>query len=91
MPLVSPRVPDISDKFIFAPQKPDIPVLSYHAAASMDQTLSHFIESFKGTQGAALAVALSFGLLLLTVLQYASMPQKSVGASLPLKIEAVSF
>lgn len=57
----------------------------------MDATLSHLVESFKGTQGAALAVALSFGLLLLTVLQYASMPQKSVGTSLPLKIEAVSL
>ncbi|KAG6360486.1 hypothetical protein INS49_011548 [Diaporthe citri] len=57
----------------------------------MDTTLSHFVDSFKGTQGAALAVALSFGLFLLTVLQYASMPRKSVGTSLPLKIEALYF
>lgn len=57
----------------------------------MDATLSHFVESFNGTQGAAVAVALSVGLLLLTLLQHASMPQKSVPASLPLKVEAVSL
>lgn len=65
--------------------------MSIHAGASMDQKLSHLVEPLKGTQGAALAVALSFGLFLLTVLQYASMPKKSIGASLPLKIEAVSL
>lgn len=57
----------------------------------MDTTLTHLIESFKGTQGAAVAVALSVGLLLLTVLQHASRPQRSVPASLPLKVEAVSI
>lgn len=91
MPRVSFRVPEISDNFLSTPQKPNIRVLSIHAAARMDATFSHIIDSFKGTQGAALAVALSFGLFLLTVLQYASMPQKSVGTSLPLKIEAVSL
>ena len=65
-------------------------MLSHHAAANMDATLSHFVESFKGTQGATVAVALSVGLLLFTLLQHASMPQKSVPASLPLKVEAVS-
>lgn len=55
----------------------------------MDATLSNLVESFKGPQGAAVAVALSVGLLLLTVLQYAGMPKKSVPARLPLKIEAV--
>lgn len=57
----------------------------------MDTTLSHFVDSFKGTQGAAIAVALSVGLFLLTILQYASRPQKSVPTSLPLKIEALYF
>lgn len=84
-------MPEITDNLLFTPQNPNIRVLYDHAAAEMDATLSHLVESFKGTQGAALAVALSFGLLLLTVLQYASMPQKSVGTSLPLKIEAVSL
>lgn len=57
----------------------------------MDTTLSHLVESLRGTQGAAVAVALSVGLLLLTAVQLASGPQKSVPARLPLKIEAVGF
>lgn len=57
----------------------------------MDTTLSNFVEPLKGPQGAAIAVALSVGLLLLTVLQHVSMPRKSVPASLPLKIEAVGL
>lgn len=57
----------------------------------MDSTLSHFVEPLKGTQGAAIAVALSVGLLLLTVLQHVSMPRTSIPASLPLKIEAVGL
>lgn len=58
---------------------------------NMDATWSKLVESFKGPQGAPIAVALSVGLLLLTVLQYASMPKKSVPASVPLKIEAVGL
>lgn len=57
----------------------------------MDETLHGLVESLKGPQGAGIAVALSVGLLLLTVLQYASMPKKSVPASVPLKIEAVGL
>lgn len=57
----------------------------------MDATLSNLVEPLKGPQSAGIAVALSVGLLLLTVLQYASMPKKSVPASVPLKIEAVGL
>lgn len=61
------------------------------AVANMDATLSQLVEPLKGINGAAAAVALSVGLLLLTVLQYVSIPKTSVPASLPLKVEAVGF
>lgn len=60
----------------------------------MDATIPHLAQSFVGTQGAALAVALSVGLLILTVLQHlqhVAKPRQSVSTSMPLKVEAVGF
>ncbi|KAJ0125320.1 hypothetical protein J7T55_006666 [Diaporthe amygdali] len=57
----------------------------------MEATLSHILQSLKGTQGAAVAVALSVGLLILTVLQHAGKPRQSISTSVPLKVEALYF